>query len=81
MHGHTADQARAALDTFILECREANLRCVRVIHGKGNRSQSGPVIKPLVATWLERRKDVLAFCTAPANDGGSGALYLLLAKA
>jgi DNA-nicking Smr family endonuclease len=31
-----------------------------------------------VQVWLLRRDEVLAFCQAPANQGGSGALLVLL---
>jgi DNA-nicking Smr family endonuclease len=35
-------------------------------------------LRQLVKGWLGRRKDVLAFCHAPPNDGGDGALWVLL---
>ncbi len=79
LHGLTATEARVAIDEFIAECLDHGYRCVRIIHGKGTRSGgSGPVLKPLVASWLRRRNTVLAFTTAPARDGGGGALYVLL---
>jgi DNA-nicking Smr family endonuclease len=54
---------------------------VRIIHGKGRRSdQQGPVLKPAVAAWLRRRNEVLAYCSARPVDGGSGALYVLLGR-
>ena len=28
--------------------------------------------------WLPRRQEVLAYCQAPASEGGSGALLILL---
>ena len=37
-----------------------------------------PVLKNKVRVWLARRDDVLAFCQAPANQGGGGALLVLL---
>jgi DNA-nicking Smr family endonuclease len=54
-------------------------RCVRVIHGKGRGSgQRGPVLKSAVNRWLRRHGNVRAFCSARRNDGGTGALYVLL---
>jgi DNA-nicking Smr family endonuclease len=52
---------------------------VRVIHGKGHRSGArGPVIKTAVDLWLRRHIDVVAFASARAIDGGTGAVYVLL---
>jgi DNA-nicking Smr family endonuclease len=31
-----------------------------------------------VLAWLQQRDEVLAYCQAPANDGGSGAVRVLL---
>lgn len=79
LHGMTAQIARQALKQFLLECRRRDLRCVRIIHGKGRRSSNeGPVLKPRVDHWLRQRDDVLAFCSAQPADGGTGAVYVLL---
>lgn len=82
LHGMTRAEARAALDAFLQASRGRGAGCVRIVHGKGRRSANeGPVLKPAVAGWLRRRADVLAFCSARPVDGGSGALYVLLARA
>jgi DNA-nicking Smr family endonuclease len=79
LHGMTGAEAKAALRTFIAECVEQRVRCVRVVHGKGRRSgPRGPVLKNVVNHWLQRADDVLAFGSARAVDGGSGAIYVLL---
>lgn len=79
LHGLTAVQARDALKAFIQESIEHDLRCVRVIHGKGLRSGiRGPVLKPKLDLWLRRWNQVLAFATARPVDGGTGAVYVLL---
>jgi DNA-nicking Smr family endonuclease len=81
LHGLNRDKARAAVVEFIAGCRARDHRCVRIIHGKGNGSpNSGPVIKRLLDGWLRKLRDVLAFCTARPQDGGSGALYVLLRR-
>jgi DNA-nicking Smr family endonuclease len=52
---------------------------VRIIHGKGMRSDSGEgVLKGMVASWLAQRDDVLAYNQARRADGGSGAVVVLL---
>jgi DNA-nicking Smr family endonuclease len=79
LHGLTAVEARAALYEFLAEARRADLRCVRVIHGKGLRSgHQGPVLKRKLGRWLQLREDVLAYCSARPVDGGTGAVYVLL---
>jgi DNA-nicking Smr family endonuclease len=80
LHGMTQDAARAALGAFLSEAVLQRRRCVRVIHGKGRGSgQRGPVLKSAVNRWLRRHGQVRAFCSARRNDGGTGALYVLLA--
>lgn len=79
LHGFTAAEARAALYEFLAEARALDLRCVRVIHGKGLRSgHHGPVLKRKLGRWLQLRDDVLAYCSARPVDGGTGAVYVLL---
>ena len=81
LHGCTVATAKSALVEFLAYCAEQDHRCVRIIHGKGNRSgNKGPVLKARVDYWLRQRNDVMAFCSAPMNDGGSGALYVLLRR-
>ncbi len=80
LHGLRRDEAREALVDFLDDCRASTKRCVRVIHGKGLGSVNRePVLKDKVRKWLVQRKDVLAFCQTAPNDGGSGALLVLLA--
>ena len=79
LHGHTSTEARLALVTFLRECQDAGVRCVRIVHGKGLQSRNGePVLKAKVAHWLRQRDVVLAYCQAKPGDGGSGAVVVLL---
>ncbi|QMU60675.1 MAG: DNA mismatch repair protein MutS [Gammaproteobacteria bacterium] len=79
LHGYTRPEAQIALAKFIQLSREENIRCVRIIHGKGYGSNNqGPKLKPMVNTWLQQRNEILAFCSARQNDGGTGAVYVLL---
>ncbi len=79
LHGMRVREAGEALQNFLSECSQRRLRCVRVIHGKGLRT-GGSVLKENVATWLRLRSDVVAFCSAAPDDGGTGAVYVLLKK-
>jgi DNA-nicking Smr family endonuclease len=79
LHGLRRDQAREALGQFIHDSARRGLRCVRVVHGKGNGSPGRePVLKARVRRWLVQKEEVLAFVQARASDGGSGALMVLL---
>jgi len=79
LHGLNAAQARIVLRDFIAEATARSYSCLRIVHGKGKRSGNrGPVLKHLVNHWLQRMDAVLAFGSARAVDGGSGAAYVLL---
>ena len=79
LQGLNQQEARSSLAEFLGGCLKRGLRCVRVVHGKGLRSPGRePVLKGKVQRWLAQRDEVLAFCEAPKNQGGSGALLVLL---
>lgn len=78
LHRMRVDEAEAALRIFLGAARRNQFPCVRLVHGKGLRSEFGPVLKALVDRVLRHRGDVLAFCSAPAAQGGTGATLVLL---
>ncbi|GAB2913617.1 Smr/MutS family protein [Paraburkholderia jirisanensis] len=79
MHGMRREEAREALAEFIRESSKRGLRCLRVIHGKGLGSiGKEPVLKGKVRAWLVQKEEVIAFCQARSNDGGAGAVLVLL---
>ena len=81
LHGMTTVMAKEALSTFLKRCKSQNKRCIRIIHGKGLGSKDKkPVIKNKLNNWLQKRDDILAFCSAREVDGGTGAIYLLLKR-
>ena len=73
LHGMTRHQASAVVVEFLENCLARGLRCVRIVHGKGLG-----ILKSKLRKWLPQREEVLAFCQAPASDGGSGVLLVLL---
>ena len=80
LHGATAAQAESMLRQFLLEAHAHDHGCVRIVHGKGLQADGGePVLKNLVDRHLRLRNDILAFHSAPANQGGTGAVLVLLA--
>jgi DNA-nicking Smr family endonuclease len=79
LHGLSQTAARDQLAEFLTYSRDAGRRCVRIVHGKGYRSGArGAVLKTAVDLWLRRHVDVMAFTSARAIDGGTGAVYVLL---
>jgi DNA-nicking Smr family endonuclease len=81
LHGMTVPIARQMLARFLEECRRNAIQSVRIIHGKGRGSyHKEPILKGKVNLWLQQRDEVLAFCSARAADGGTGAVYVLLKR-
>ncbi|AKJ28045.1 Smr/MutS family protein [Caldimonas brevitalea] len=79
LHGLRREEAREQLAEFLREAVRHGLRCVRVIHGKGNGSPGRePVLKTKVRGWLVQKEEVIAYVQARASDGGNGALVVLL---
>lgn len=79
LHGLRREDAREALAAFIRLAVRDGVRCVRVVHGKGLGSPGKtPVLKSKVQGWLVQKNEVLAFVQARADEGGAGALVVLL---
>ncbi len=81
LHGLTIKEAKRILVYYLQETAQFEGCCVRIIHGKGNRSGSKkPVLKTHVNHWLIEHDRVLAFHSTKPKDGGSGAVYVLLRR-
>ncbi len=81
LHGLRVVEARKALAGFLSHAIRHRLRVVQIIHGKGSRSEDQqPILKQKINQWLRQREEVLAFCSAPRFDGGTGAVYVLLSR-
>lgn len=81
LHGLVVAEAREVLAEFLHQARQRDLRCIKIIHGKGLRSPNRePVLKGKLRGWLTQRQEVLAFAQARAIDGGAGAVLVLLAR-
>jgi DNA-nicking Smr family endonuclease len=80
LHGLLLAEAKQGLRAFLAQAVHRQLRCIRIVHGKGLGSgPRGPVIKNAVNVVLRRTDAVVAFCSARQVDGGTGAVYALLA--
>jgi len=79
LHGPKSDEARLLLLEFLHHATQHDLRNVCVIHGKGWHTDGGEgILKIRTRHWLTQCAEVLAFCEAPPNAGGGGAVLVLL---
>ncbi len=84
LHGKSSAEAERELIAFLAKQRANGERCVLVIHGKGSHSPGGRgVLRGEMAAWLSEGRGsehVGAFATALDEDGGGGAMYVLLRR-
>lgn len=79
LHGLISDEARLYVATFLNDCKKRGIRCVRIVHGKGLGSRNRePVLKHKLRGWLMQRDEVIAYAEARRQDGGSGAVIVLI---
>ena len=79
LHGLISDEAREYVAEFLSDCKKKNIRCVRIVHGKGLGSRNRePVLKHKLRNWLMQKDEVIAYAQAKPEDGGSGAVIVLL---
>ncbi|HEX5067614.1 MAG TPA: Smr/MutS family protein [Myxococcota bacterium] len=83
LHGLPARDARQRLARELREARAAGERCVLVVHGRGIHSESRPVLRDALPSWLQEAPQselVLAFATAPRALGGAGATLVWIRR-
>lgn len=81
LHGDTQDAAHKRLNTAIRKLSAAGGRCLLVITGKGKGGEG--VLRQRVPEWLQDEALgplVLRWHNAQPEDGGAGALYVLLRR-
>ncbi len=79
LHGSTLEQARERLDRFLQSCLAQQIKCVRIVHGKGYGSKDGEsVLKQTIRRWLTQIAAVIAYVECSEADGGNGAVQVLL---
>jgi len=76
LHGYTVDDAVSATERFIRASVARGLRKVVVIHGKGRNGEG--VLKRAIRAYLERHPDTGAMGYSRGQDGGRGALWVVL---
>lgn len=84
LHGMSREEARTAVEDFIIRMSSQRSCCVKVIHGRGiNSPNDRAVLKENLSRWLATRRmsrHVVAYASAPFKDGGVGAIYVLLRR-
>jgi len=78
LHNMTTETAHRVLLEFIAKAQRRSLESVRVIHGKGLRSENGPRLKLMTRQLLRDHPQVLAYVNSKPADGGEGAVDILL---
>lgn len=79
LHGSTLEDARERFERFLASCLTHDIKCVRIVHGKGYGSRDGDaVLKTAVRRWLTQIEEVVAYTECAEADGGSGAVQVLL---
>ena len=82
LHGMTRAAARAELFRTLRDAIATGKRCVLVVHGRGMRSSTGPVLRDALPGWLAEAPhgaSILAFAAGEQQRGG--ATYVLLRRA
>ena len=82
LHGFSRGEAQKAVEEFIEQMSRFRSCCVKIIHGRGINSRTdNAVLKESLPRWLTSKRmsrSVVAYASAPMNDGGVGAVYVLL---
>lgn len=84
LHRLRRDSAERLLADRIESAGARGLRCVIVIHGRGQRSAGGEaVLRDALPGWLSKTpcaQHLLGFAPAPNHHGGEGAMLVLLRR-
>lgn len=83
LHRMTVARARRELFEFIEESHRLGLRCIAIVHGKGDSRadrERASILKGCTDHWLRQLEVVQAFHSAQPRHGGTGAVYVLLQR-
>jgi DNA-nicking Smr family endonuclease len=73
LHPFAPKDIPSVVEEYLEQCRQAGLKEVRIIHGRGTGVQ-----RNIVRSILQRRLLVLSFQDAPTEVGGWGATVVVL---
>lgn len=77
IHGCNRFEAQEELSHFFAT---TTANCVLVIHGRGLTVSGRPILKTVARAWLTQQEFVLAYCEAKIENGGEGAVLVLVKK-
>jgi len=73
LHAFAPREVPSVVEEYLVQCRQAGLLEVRLIHGKGTGAQ-----RAVIRRFLRTLPDVLSFADAPSQAGGWGATLVRL---
>jgi DNA-nicking Smr family endonuclease len=84
LHGMAVDEARRAVEGFVKKRALDGDKVVVIVHGKGSHSpRQNAVLRGEIGAWLSQGRSsryIRAFATAPFDEGGAGAVLVLLGQ-
>jgi DNA-nicking Smr family endonuclease len=84
LHGLGREEAQKEVEEYILQMSRFHSCCIKIIHGRGlNSPTDRAILKESLQHFLCTRKmsrHVVAYASAQLNDGGVGAVYVLLSR-
>ena len=93
LHGFSLEKANSAVEKFIVQCFEKNIKKIVVITGKGLRSKNNEnpyisrdlsILKHSVPNFINSKPNLTKMIKfieeADIQDGGQGAFYIFLKK-
>jgi len=78
IHGYTSEKAWLALDQFFSNAKDSGFEKLRIIHGKGNRSQGEAVLGQTVRKFIEQCPFAGENGYEKSANGGTGATWVFL---
>ena len=78
IHGATGEEACLLLENFFLNAKNNGYEKLRIIHGKGNRSQGEAVLRKIVREFVEHCPFAGESGYEKATNGGTGATWVFL---
>ncbi|MEM7079611.1 MAG: DNA endonuclease SmrA [Pseudomonadota bacterium] len=80
LHRKTVKEARTEVFKFLNQASARDWRNLLIASGKGELSPTPGRLKSYLAFWLTEHPEVIAFCSAVRQQGGVGAMYVLVRK-
>jgi DNA-nicking Smr family endonuclease len=78
LHGKTGDETWQILEDFFRMAVSRKLEKVLIVHGKGNHSKNGAVLKDLCRIFIEQCPEAGESGHPGVDDGGTGATWVIL---